>query len=56
MHAKKLTQLQNHAMMGVPVIAIANTDNDVSTLDYPVMANDNSRKSVDFFLKQFAEQ
>ncbi len=41
-------------MMGVPVIAIANTDNDVSTLDYPVMANDNSRKSVDFFLKQFA--
>ncbi len=41
-------------MMGIPVIAIANTDNDVSILDYPVMANDNSRKSVDFFLKQFA--
>jgi small subunit ribosomal protein S2 len=42
-------------MMGVPVIAIANTDTDITLVDYPIIANDNSRKSVDFFLKQFAQ-
>lgn len=41
-------------MMGIPVIAISNTDNDIRLVDFPIMANDNSRKSVDFFLKQFA--
>jgi small subunit ribosomal protein S2 len=42
-------------MMGVPVIAVANTDTDITLVDYPIIANDNSRKSVDFFLKQFAQ-
>ena len=42
-------------MMGVPVIGVVNTDNDIQMIDYPIMANDNSRKSVDFFMKQFAE-
>ena len=42
-------------MMGIPVIGLVNTDNDVSLVDFPVVANDNSRKSVDFFMKQFAE-
>ncbi len=41
-------------MMGIPVIALSNTDNDIRLVDFPIMANDNSRKSVDFFLKQFA--
>lgn len=41
-------------MMGIPVIAISNTDNDIRLVDFPIMANDNSRKSVDYFLKQFA--
>lgn len=41
-------------MMGIPVIAITNTDNDITIVDYPIIANDNSRKSIDFFLKQFA--
>ena len=41
-------------MMGIPVIGLTNTDNDVRLVSHPVIANDNSRKSVDFFLKQFA--
>jgi small subunit ribosomal protein S2 len=41
--------------MGVPVIALVNTDNDIRLVDYPIVANDNSRRSVDFFMKQFAE-
>ena len=40
-------------MMGIPVIALSNTDNDIRLVDFPIIANDNSRKSVDFFLKQF---
>jgi small subunit ribosomal protein S2 len=42
-------------MMGIPVIGLVNTDNDISLVDFPVVANDNSRRSVDFFMKQFAE-
>ncbi len=42
-------------MMGIPVIGLVNTDNDISLVDFPVVGNDNSRKSVDFFMKQFAE-
>jgi small subunit ribosomal protein S2 len=41
-------------MMGIPVIGLVNTDNDIRLINYPIVANDNSRKSVDFFLKQFA--
>lgn len=41
-------------MMDIPVIAITNTDNNITNIDFPIIANDNSRKSVDFFLKQFA--
>jgi small subunit ribosomal protein S2 len=43
------------SMVNIPVIALANTDNDIRLVNYPVVANDNSRRSVDFFLKQFAE-
>ena len=43
------------AMMGIPVIGVVNTDNDVRSIDYPIIANDNSRKSVAYFMKQFAE-
>ncbi len=42
-------------MMGIPVIGLVNTDNDISLVDFPIVGNDNSRKSVDFFMKQFAE-
>ncbi len=41
-------------MMDIPVIALTNTDNNITNIDFPIIANDNSRKSVDFFLKQFA--
>lgn len=43
------------AMMNIPIITLSNTDNDVRLASHPIFANDNSRRSVDFFLKQFAE-
>jgi small subunit ribosomal protein S2 len=43
------------AMMNIPIVAVVNTDNDIRNITHPIVANDNNRKSVDFFLKQFAE-
>lgn len=36
--------------MHIPVVALANTDCDVSTITYPVPGNDSSQKSIRFFL------
>ena len=41
-------------MMQVPVIAITNTDTDITNVTVPIIANDSSRKSVDFLLKELA--
>ena len=38
----------------IPVIAIANTDCDVSDIEYPVLGNDSSRTSINLFLKRLA--
>jgi small subunit ribosomal protein S2 len=38
--------------MGIPVIAIANTDCKISGIDFPILANDSSRSSVDYILHQ----
>lgn len=43
------------AMMNIPIVGIVNTDNDIRKISHPIVANDNNRKSVDFFLKQFSE-
>lgn len=43
------------AMMNIPIVGIVNTDNDLRKITHPIVANDNNRKSVDFFLKQFSE-
>ena len=39
------------ARLGIPVIGIASTDNDVSTLKYPIVANDASVASIGFILQ-----
>lgn len=38
--------------MGIPIIAIANTDCKISGIDFPILANDSSRSSVDYILHQ----
>jgi len=37
----------------IPVIAISNTDCDISTIEYPIVANDSSRSSVEMILNIF---
>ena len=49
---KEFIAVEEARVMGIPVIAIANTDCKVSTIDYPIVANDSSRSSVDYILHQ----
>jgi small subunit ribosomal protein S2 len=39
----------------VPAIGIANSDCDISTVAYPIVANDSSIRSVKFFLDEIVE-
>lgn len=39
----------------VPVISLASSDCDISKIEYPIVANDSSVKSIEFFVNQIAE-
>jgi small subunit ribosomal protein S2 len=49
---KEFIAVEEARQSGIPVIAIANTDCKVSDIDYPIVANDSSRSSVDYILHQ----
>jgi len=38
--------------MGVPVIALCNTDCDIQPVAYPVVGNDANKKTIEFFLNK----
>jgi thiol-disulfide isomerase/thioredoxin len=42
-------------MTHTPVISLSNTDNDLSGIDYPIVGNDASRGSVQFFVDKIVE-
>ncbi len=41
--------------MGIPVIALCGSDNNLAEVEYPIVANDSSRSSIEFFLRQIAD-
>lgn len=41
--------------MGIPVIALCGTDNNLSEIDFPIPGNDASRTSIEFFLQKVSE-
>ncbi len=41
--------------MGVPVIALANSDCDISDIEFPIIGNDGSRQSIQFFVEQISK-
>ena len=41
--------------MGVPVISLSSSDCDISKIDYPIVANDAARSSIEFFVNEIAE-
>lgn len=52
---KEMNAVLEAKRLGVPVVALASTDCDVTMLDYPVVANDASRASIEFIVKHLAE-
>ena len=38
--------------MGIPVVALANTDCNIKEIDYPIVANDSSTTSISFFMNE----
>lgn len=41
--------------MGISVIALCGSDNDLSQVDYSIPANDSSKSSIEFFVKQITD-
>lgn len=41
--------------MGLPVIALSNTDCDIKKIDYPIVGNDASVSSITFFMSKVKE-
>lgn len=41
--------------MKIPVVAIANSDCDITKVDYPLVANDNSKASVELLLEKIID-
>lgn len=52
---KEVIALAEANRLGIPVIAIANTDCDINLVTYPIVANDASRASIGFIVKKLGE-
>jgi len=47
---KEIIAVTEAKKMGIPVIALLNTDCDIKIVDYPIVANDSSVSSISFFV------
>ncbi|MCI5108476.1 MAG: 30S ribosomal protein S2 [Candidatus Pacebacteria bacterium] len=45
------TAVSEAVQKGIPVIALSNSDCDISIIDYPIPANDSARASIEYILK-----
>jgi small subunit ribosomal protein S2 len=52
---KELIAVTEAKKMGLPVIAVLNTDCNLKDVDYPIVANDASVSSVTYFLNKIKE-
>ena len=41
--------------MSIPVVSLSGTDNNLSEVDFPIPANDASKASIEYFLKEIAK-
>lgn len=39
----------------IPVISLANSDCDLTMIDYPIVANDSAKKSIEYFVGEIAD-
>lgn len=52
---KEYIAVSEAIQMNIPVIALANTDCDISIINYPIIANDSNQSSISFFTKKVAD-
>ena len=52
---KEYIAVDEARQMNIPVIALSNTDCDVSIINYPIVANDTNLSSISFFTKKIAD-
>jgi small subunit ribosomal protein S2 len=52
---KERISLTEANMMKIPVISLSNTDNNIRNVDLPIIGNDASRTSIEFFVKKIVE-
>ncbi|KND49118.1 MAG: ribosomal protein S2 [Parcubacteria bacterium C7867-003] len=49
---KEFIAVKEAKLMGIPVIALCGTDNDLNEVDFAIPGNDSSRTSIEFFLNK----
>ena len=52
---KEVIVVKEAQAMGIPVIALASSDCDLSGIDYPIVANDTSVSSIAYFVAEIAK-
>ena len=52
---KEAIAVEEARQTGVPVVALASSDCDLSLVNYPVPGNDVAKASIEFFLTQVAK-
>lgn len=52
---KEFIAVKEAKLMGIPVISLCGSDNNLNEVDFPIPGNDSSRTSIDFFIKKIVE-
>jgi len=52
---KESTALREAEKMNIPVIALCGSDNDIGKVDYPIIGNDKTVKSIKYFVEAVTE-
>jgi len=52
---KEYIAVKEAQSLGIPVVALANSDCDISEIEYPILANDSSLLSIKFFITKIVD-
>jgi small subunit ribosomal protein S2 len=52
---KEHTAIKEAQDIGIPVIAIAGSDCDITVANYPIIGNDSSKTSIEFFMNEMVK-
>jgi len=47
--------VEEATQIGIPVVALVNSDSDIRDINYPVVANDAARSSIEYFAQAISE-